>query len=840
MVVDHEDLARHDKSMIPFQDHILVFTTIMLIILMAPLLAARIKVPDLVLLLLAGMALGTNGFGVLERNQAIELFGDVGLVYIMFLAGLEVDLYQFSRTKGKSMLFGLITFLLPQLVGGWVVYKVLGLSWQGALLMASMFASHTLLAYPVTAKLGIQRIEPVTISVGATIITDTLALLVLAVIVDAAEGIAMDLKFWVSLLAALLLMVVLISQIIPRLARWFFRNVPESGGAQFLFVITVVCACAYFSQFARMKPIIGAFLAGAAFNRQIPEHSPLMNRLLFVGEVMFIPFFLISVGMLVDPAALVGDSRTWLVMGVMCGMVIVTKLGAAFLTGSIFRYSARESMLMFGLTVVQAAATLAAALVAFETGLLDESALNGAVAMILVTVPLGSAVVQQAGRKLALSDEKPRALEAPREQRILLPVEQAESATRQMRLAFLLRDISVPGGIFPLAVVREQTDTDEAIARGEKLLAECMTMAASAEMGVEAQVRVELNPVDGMVRAAKELRTGTLLAGWPRSSRLFTGTAEQLEKRCPARLIFARLPRPINNSKSVRLVLPPLSEYRRDLDLLLREAKRLAKQVGAPLFLYHSGKQDTDILDRLKKIRPACEVSLVEGQTWKAVRQKLFADTKKEDLLILSHLRKDSALWTPTLNRLPEIFVEHFPHSNLLVVYPGLQENPGAGDVVPHPIEPGTPRVIGVELEARPRDGAVIEQLLARSLRSDPQMAAEALPLLVDSASITPVPLAEDVLLLHAHCGEKEAPLLLIGHSGEDPDERSFFEQVKRPRVLVALLSPKGDAPEIHLRSLATVAKHFRRKEVKEALEASRDAASLADLIQGAFEESSG
>ena len=342
--------------MLPFTDHVLIFTIIISMILLAPLLGGLLKVPDMVLLLVAGAALGANGLGILERNEAITLFGEIGLLYIMFLAGLEIDLYEFSRTKLKSISFGFVTFLIPQVLGAVVVYYVLGnWTWAASILMASMFASHTLLAYPVAAKLGIHRSQPVTISVGATIVTDTLALLVLAVIVDASQDIELNTRFWVSLVLALLVMVFAIALIIPRLARWFFKHVSESGGTQFLFVLTVVCACAYFSQFARMKPLIGAFLAGAALNRQIPEHSALMNRLEFVGNYLFIPFFLISVGMLVDPAVLVADPETWKVIGVMVGMVVVTKFLAAWIAGLVFGYKSHERNVMFGLTVVQAA-----------------------------------------------------------------------------------------------------------------------------------------------------------------------------------------------------------------------------------------------------------------------------------------------------------------------------------------------------------------------------------------------------------------------------------------------------------------------------------------------------
>lgn len=504
--------------MFPITDHVLIFTVIVSVILLAKVLRARLRVPDLVLLLVAGAALGMNGFGVLERNEAITLFGEVGLLYIMFLAGLEIDLYQFSRTRGRSVGFGLVTFLLPQVVGAGVVYTVLGdLSWASAILIASMFASHTLLAYPVASRLGIHRAEPVTISVGATIITDTLALVVLAVVLDANRGIPLDAAFWSGLLVSMAVLVLIIALVIPRLARWFFQHAGESGGAQFLFVLAVVCACAYLSQFARMKPLIGAFLAGVALNRQIPEHSTLMNRLEFIGNVLFIPFFLISVGMLVDPEVVFGDARTWRVIGIMVGLVVATKWIAAMVAGTLFGYSFAERQVMFGLSVVQAAATLAAALVGFEAGLVSEQALNGAIAMIMVTVPLGSCMVQTFGRKVALAAED--APVAPRaEQRLMLAVKDSATADDLVDLAMWLRDPSLPGCLFPVTIVSEGEDPDRAVANGEKLLARCVARASSAEVEVEPHVRMDINPVDGLVRAVREVRAGAVLTGWGEQS----------------------------------------------------------------------------------------------------------------------------------------------------------------------------------------------------------------------------------------------------------------------------------------------------------------------------------
>lgn len=819
--------------MFPIDDYVLIFTTIISVILLSLLMASKLKIPDLVLLLIAGVLLGEHGFHILERRGAIPLFGEIGLIYIMFLAGLEIDLYQFSRTRKKSIQFGLITFIIPQVIGTLCVAWLLGLSWTSSLLMASMFASHTLLAYPTASRLGIHRSEPVTVSVGATIITDTLALLVLAVVVDAAKGETLGWLFWGGMFLALFLLVILISQLIPRIARWFFQNVTESGGAQFLFVLALVCLCAYLSQYARMKPIIGAFLAGAAFNRQIPEHSPLMNRLVFAGNTLFIPFFLISVGMLVDPMALLGDLRAWKVIGVMVGLVVVTKFLAAWIGGRLLGYAPQDRMVMFGLTVVQAAATLAAVLVGFEEGLLDEAALNGAIAMIMITVPLGSWATDHFGRKAALRQTSPRRTSKITEQRMLLPVHNPVSAARMMDFAFLMRDDAVPSSLFPLTIVREQTDTEEAISRGEKLLAQCMAQAAAVEVEVEPQVRVDLNPVDGIVRASRELRASVVIAGWGgdhnRSARIFGSVNENLTLTCPTRIILARILRPPNTTRALRVCFPPLAEKRNDLSQLLRELRLLARQIGADLHAYTFGSSAVEIRDLLENTRPGCATHFHEAETWAETRKQLFGDLHVDDLIVLPQIRRNALLWTPTLDRLPELIADRFPYTNLLVVYPELSDSRTA-DAAPIFLSATEefPELRGIDLPPGLQGADRLTCLIEQGFPDNPDLADDALPLLEDSARLNPVELVEGVLLLHAHCGDLEASLLLLGH-GENA--APFFDLPHSPRLLLCLISPKGHPPELHLRALAAVARRFHEPALTDALRNAPDAATVCQQL---------
>ncbi len=821
--------------MLPLTDYTLIFTILLLVIMVAPLLAAKLRIPDLVLILLAGAALGPMGFGVLQRSTAIMLFGEIGLIYIMFLAGLEIDLYQFSRTKRRSVGFGLLTFAVPQVVGTLVVREVLGLSWPSSLLMASMFASHTLLSYPVASRLGIQRTEPVTITVGATIITDTLALLVLALVADTATGVAFGPRLWIEIGAGLAILVVLAWWVIPRVCRWFFQNVTEAGGTQFLFVLTVTCACGYLAHFARMHSIVGAFLAGAAFNRLIPEHSPLMNRVQFVGHNLFIPFFLISVGMLVDYRVLLAEPRTWMVIGVMVGCVVITKYFAAWIGQATMGYSRDDRHVMFGLSVVQAAATLAAVMVGFELGILDDAALNGAIAMILVTCPLGSWVVDRAGRRVA-RHLLTRPVARSEEQRLLLSVANPASAARLMDLAFLLRDPAVPGGIYPVTIVREETDLDEAVARGETLLAQCMAHASSADVSVMPSVRVDLNPSDGIVRAATELRAGQVLVGWggemTAGARIFGTVNRNLIDHCGPRLMLCRLMRPLNTTKCLHLPFPPLAEHRADLPSLLRQSKLLAKQIGAPLTVYLAGEPATSLRQSLEDTAPSCAMTFFCFDTWAEARSKMLDELHEDDLIMIPLERRNTVLWTPTLDRLPDRLAASHPGNNLIVIYPAMAEAADVESYEPRLLEKDDESALQAVDFPKGTDAQSALQMIARqAFPHDAATAETAWHLLLQSARQNPVELLPGVVLVHAHCGQEAESKVLIG---KGKIGWPFPEPASPPRVLVTLLSPKGNAPTVHLRALAGLARRFHGPDVAERIDQAASAREVCRILDAA------
>ncbi len=819
--------------MLPLTDPILVFTILVLCMLVAPLFSQRLHIPDMVFLLGFGALLGPNGFHVLDRNTAVTMLGSVGLLYIMFLAGIEINLYRFMRSYKRSVFFGLTTFLIPQTLGALAGHFVLGMNWSASLLLASMFASHTLLAYPLASRLGISRREPVTITVGATIITDILALMVLAVIADSAKGIPMNPVFWATISFGMLALTVLIWKGVPYASRWFFQRITEESNAQFLFVLAVLCICAYISHFARLEPIIGAFLAGAAFNRMIPEHSTLMNRVMFAGHTLFIPFFLISVGMLVDPLAMLTGTRGWLVSATMVVMVIVTKYGASQISRLLFGYSRSAGNVMFGLSVVQAAATLAAVMVGYDLKIFDESVLNGTIVMILVTCSLGSWIVDRHGRRMA-AEEPVQPESSGVEQRLLVSVTNPESASRLLDLSFLLRNTARPGDISPMTIVREQNNIDDAVVKAEKLLGKCLVQAASADIPVNPGLRVAINVSDGIVRAARELRSSMVIVGWTAekstSIRIFGTVMQHLVVHCASRLLFCRLVNPLNTTKRLLAPFPPLASRRRDISALIDDIKMLAHQAGAELRVYTCVNENETLKPMLEAAKPSCSMNIVNESSWDSIQQILFSEIMPDDMLLIPSDRRNGILWTPALDHLPEIIVERFPEINMLVDYPSLPDMyQEYGDETADKEDEHFPAMLPVDLCRECSLDLALSRLVDTVFPGKPDTARDALNHLMDSARSYPIELQPGIILLHARYGDIEKPQLMVCHA---PDGWPLPNLPSPARIILVLLGSQTRPPEHHLKTLSRVASRVLSAGQKPEMQKAGTASEICELLK--------
>ncbi len=405
---------------LPLHDPVVVIALAVAVFLVAPLLFERLRLPTTVAFIAAGAALGPNGLGWMARDQTIVLLGTVGLLYLMFIAAIEIDLHDFSRHRARSGLFGLLGFALP-LALGFFLGRLLGYSLAGATLLGAMLSSHTLLAYPAASRLGIAKNQAVMVAVGATIITDLLALLTLAAVAAGAKG-ELSAWFWLRMAGSLAVFALVVLRGLPLVGRWFLGRYGDEPIREYIFVLAALFGAAMLAEIAGVEPIIGAFLAGLALNPLLPEGQPLTNRLNFFSDAFFTPFFLFSVGMLVDVRVLASGPRAVIVMLGMIATVLPAKFLAAWFTRGRFGYSIPETLTMFGLSVPQAAATLAIALIGFQVKLFDTAALNATIIVILVTSTLGPWVVERYGRQVALQESRRPFRPVTEPQRILIPI----------------------------------------------------------------------------------------------------------------------------------------------------------------------------------------------------------------------------------------------------------------------------------------------------------------------------------------------------------------------------------------------------------------------------------
>ncbi|MDO5615340.1 MAG: cation:proton antiporter, partial [Cruoricaptor ignavus] len=507
---------------LPIEDPVLKFLVILIIILFAPILLNKIKVPHLIGLIIAGAVIGPNGLNVLPRDASVIVIGTTGLLFIMFLAGLEIDLTEFKKNKWKSIGFGMYTFTIPLVFGIATGYYILGFSLLTAVLFASLFSSHTLISYPLVSKLGISKNKSVNITVGGTMITDILALLVLAVCVGMSQG-EVTSAFWIKLSVSVLLFGAVVLFGFPIIGRWFFKKVDDKV-SHFIFVLVMIYLAGLFAELAGIEAIIGAFLAGLALNRLIPHTSALMNRIDFVGNAIFIPFFLISVGMIIDFKAFIKDFETIKVATVMTVIAIGTKYLAAVATQKTFRLSKDEGNLVFGLSTASAAATLAAVMVGYnviigenENGepirLLNESVLNGSILMILVSCTVSSFVSQKSAQNIADAENENQISEGnDNEEKILLAINYADTVEPMTNLALLTKSKNNKDNLFALNIINEEKN-ESSEKHAEKLLHKAEEISAAADLQLNTLMRYDSDVINGINNEIKEHKISDLIIG---------------------------------------------------------------------------------------------------------------------------------------------------------------------------------------------------------------------------------------------------------------------------------------------------------------------------------------
>ncbi len=668
---------------LPITDPTWIFLLVLLIILFAPILLTKLRIPHIIGMILAGLAIGEHGFNILVRDSSFELFGKVGVYYIMFLAGLEMNMADFKKNRGKAVALGLLAFIIPISIGMVTNVLLLKYSLITSILLASMYASHTLVAYPIVIRYGISRQRSVSIAVGGTAVTDTLTLLVLAVISGVFKGEAGGL-FWLWLVVRFVVLAMLIMYFLPRVGRWFFRRYDDNV-MQYIFVLAMVFLGAGLMELIGMEGILGAFLVGLVLNRLIPHVSPLMSHLEFVGNALFIPYFLIGVGMLIDVKVIFGGGDALKVAGVMIVVALGGKWIASWLTQKIYRMSALERELMFGLSNAQAAATLAAVLVGYNiilpdgSRLLNEDVLNGTVLLILVTCIVSSFTTERAARKMAMGEAHPEEDRSREPEKILIPVANPNTIEYLMNLSLVIRDPKQKDNLLALNVINDHSGTEALEQQGKRYLERAAKITASAGVDLKCISRYDLNIAAGIIHTAKEHGATDVIIGlhWKVNivDSFFGMLTESLLKGLHREVMVARFLIPINTLRRIIVAVPPKAEYEAGFQKWVDHFCRMGTTLGCRVHFF-ANEQTGNLLQALvKKKHSNTLTEFSRLDEWEDLLL-LTGQVNYDHLLVVISARRGSISYDSSFEKLPSQLGRYFTNNSLIVLYPDQLGDP--------------------------------------------------------------------------------------------------------------------------------------------------------------------
>lgn len=668
----------------PITNPSLIFFLVLVIILLAPIIMGKLRIPHIIGMVLAGVAIGQYGFNILVRDDSFELFGRVGLYYIMFLAALEMDVEGVKKNKGRLSLFGLLTFAAPFTLTFIMSEWLLGYPTIASLLLGCLMASNTLIAYPIVSRYGQQRKPSVAISVGASMLSLLVALVVLAALVASHNG-QTGVLFWLWFVAKFVIYCGGLAILIPKLTRWFLRRYSDAV-MQFIFVMAMLFMSAVLSESIGLEGIFGAFLSGLILNRYIPHVSPLMNRIEFIGNALFIPYFLIGVGMLINVRLAFSDT------GVLWVALAITLFGtagkaiAAYLSALLFRLPLNTSgNMMFGLTSAHAAGAIAIIMVGMRLTTPDGSVLvtgemlNGVVLMILLTCLISTVVTEQAAQQITLRDKEIPQEDTQDDEKMLIPMKYPEYAVRLVNLAIMMRNPKLGRGLVGLSVVYDDVDMRLNQERGQRLLEKVQQYAAAADVKMQTQVRVAANIANGIKHAFKEFRASEIIIGMhmhQEVSASFWGEFHQsLFNGLNRQIIMARLKQPLSTIRRIEVAVPSRAQFEPGFYRWLERVARLSVNLECRT-IFH-GRTDTLALinQYVRNRHPEMRVEFMQMDHWNEM-PRLAATIAEDHLFIVIAARKGTVSYKNALEHLPEEIQQFFSGKNIIIIFPDQHGDP--------------------------------------------------------------------------------------------------------------------------------------------------------------------
>lgn len=821
----------------PIHDPVLIFAIVMFIVLVAPLFAEKLKLPGIVGLIAAGLIVGPHTFGILENDRTIELLGTIGLLYIMFEAGLEINLGEVKKNKHHSLFFGLLTFAIPLVMGIFSGLYILGMSLMASILMASLFSSHTLISFPIVSKLGLSKKSSVSTTIGATIITDTLAFLIMVIIIASNQG-NLSFFFWIKLFTFSGLYVVLTILYLPKLTRWFFRNYSsESGVEEYVFVITVLFILAYFSHMIGLEPIIGAFLAGLVLNTLIPEKSTLMNRVQFIGSSMFIPFFLISVGMIIDISHFFSGISALKISLTMILVAIVSKYLAATGFGNTVKLKRSETNLMFAMSVNQAAATLAVVMIGYRVGIFNEDLLTGTIMMIVATCFLGTVFTEKYAKEVALEEKSNyEASDTIKTNRILLPIADTSNLKDLTEFAFLLKEKESHEPLYPLTVAIDGQDVDRQVLEGEGILTKVVALSNSVQKSAIPLNRIDINVSNAIVKVIKEYRISKVILNWnkikKRHHRIFSRVIDQFIKKSNETAYITRIIHPIGITKNIYLMVPPLVNRQSGFIDEFYSIIKIALSINSSLIIISDEPTKEELKNLVTKKSSTLNYKFMTIKSWKNIDDILIEIVKNSDMIIQMMARQGQLAWRLTFDRLPFKLAERFSNNNIIAVYPSCNLCVDEGCLYENTL--GETSLIRKMSESnfifnfQDSNPEKLFEVIADSLFKEKE-SKEIHEELVNILKKSPVELTRETLLIHTYTNLIDEYLVYIA---TNRDKFNVENINSSPKIIIVLLSPKSDLMNRQLKILSEIAKIVIDKELLSNILSSDNYSEFSEKIK--------
>jgi Kef-type K+ transport system membrane component KefB len=662
---------------LPLEDPVIVFLIILFFFLFSPLFAKRFRLPGIIGLILSGIILGPYGINLVSKDIGITMFGTVGLLYLMFLAGLEINLTELSKQRKHGITFGILTFIIPLFLGIIITWIVLGMPFMNALLFSSIFSTHTLISYPILSRYGLTSLKIAGVAISGTIITDSAVLMMLTIVTSLSGG-ETAWFFFFKLTMFFIILIGVVILFLPYAARWLLGKLQGESGYQFIAVLMFVFFAGFLAKVLGIEPIIGAFFAGLALNKLIPQNSPLMNRIVFIGNNLFIPFFLLSVGMLIDISALFSGLYVLIVSTVIISVAIVSKFLAACTTQLLFGYSALERNLLFGLSTSHAAATIAVTLVGYQAGLFDENLMNVSILLILVSCLIGSVVTEKASRRISFlqkKDDQPDQYEQA--ERILVPLANPATLDFLMSFAFTIKQKDSGEPIYPLTVLQDDVNTSRKIMKFNKQLEKYQEEASSTEENISPMVRVEISVVDGILRAVKEKIITKIIIGWngklSASNYILGSLLDKLIEKVDSMIMIVKIDKQLENYRSLKIFIPPDLEYEPGFNDCINTFLNFSSRLKKEIEFFCEGNTRNYLDNGLKlRNRDIQKFRIHEYASWDAF-QTYSKNLHENELLIFVNARPRSFSSHSNLENIPRILTRFFKNRSFILVYPEIK-----------------------------------------------------------------------------------------------------------------------------------------------------------------------